>query len=93
MSSTSASKFLKPVRRIKVSDDIYHQIVFYISKADLKPGDRLPSERELAELFSSGRSAVREALRYLEALQIIEMHQGERVLHKKYRLRCLNPIS
>ena len=78
------SEFLRPVRKIKISDDIYHQIISYISRADLKPSDKLPSERELSELFSTGRSAVREALRYLEALQIVEVHHGKGYFVKKF---------
>ncbi|MBW2305607.1 MAG: FadR family transcriptional regulator [Deltaproteobacteria bacterium] len=84
MPSTSTSEFLRPARRIKISDDIYHQILSYISKADLKPGHKLPSERELSELFSTGRSAVREALRFLEALQIVEVYQGKGYFVKKF---------
>jgi len=78
------SEFLRPVRKTKISDDIYHQIISYISRADLKPGHKLPSERELSELFSTSRSAVREALRYLEALQIVEVHQGKGYFVKKF---------
>ncbi|WP_338664512.1 FadR/GntR family transcriptional regulator [Pararoseomonas sp. SCSIO 73927] len=44
----------------------------FIAHRRLEPGDRLPSERELAERFGASRGAVREALAVLEALRIIE---------------------
>jgi GntR family transcriptional repressor for pyruvate dehydrogenase complex len=43
----------------------------------MKPGDRLPAERELAQAFSVGRSAVREAIRALESLGVVEARAGE----------------
>lgn len=43
----------------------------------LVPGDKLPSERELAERLGVGRSSVREALRALEFLGLIETRRGE----------------
>lgn len=47
-----------------------------IVQASLKPGDRLPSERELAETLSISRSSVREALRALSFLGIVETRHG-----------------
>lgn len=43
----------------------------------LKPGDKIPSERELSERLHVGRSSVREALRALELLGLIETRRGE----------------
>jgi len=43
----------------------------------LVPGERLPSERELRETLGVGRSTVREALRAMEALGIVELRQGK----------------
>lgn len=48
-----------------------------IEKDGLRPGDKLPSERELSERLNVGRSSVREALRALELLGLIETKRGE----------------
>ncbi|WP_057772350.1 FadR/GntR family transcriptional regulator [Cytobacillus dafuensis] len=48
-----------------------------IDRDGLKPGDKLPSERELSERLIVGRSSVREALRALELLGLIETRRGE----------------
>jgi GntR family transcriptional repressor for pyruvate dehydrogenase complex len=52
------------------------RILQYIRKNELKAGDRLPAERELATLFSSSRSSVREAVRILQNQGIIETEVG-----------------
>ena len=48
-----------------------------IERDGLKAGDKIPSERELCERLSVGRSSVREALRALELLGLIETRRGE----------------
>src|SRR5476649_2400578 len=48
-----------------------------INADGLKSGDKIPSERELSERLSVGRSSVREALRALELLGVIETRRGE----------------
>ncbi len=42
----------------------------------LKPGDKLPSERELAELLQVSRSSIRDAIRSLELMGLVEPRQG-----------------
>ncbi|WP_042355148.1 FadR/GntR family transcriptional regulator [Bacillus rubiinfantis] len=51
----------------------------------LKPGDKLPSERELSERLNVGRSSVREALRSLELLGLIETRRGEGTYLRDFR--------
>ncbi|MFA9558726.1 FadR/GntR family transcriptional regulator [Evansella sp. AB-rgal1] len=57
--------------------NIVKEIDSIIRLDQLSPGDKLPSERELAERLNVGRSSVREALRALELLDLIETRKGE----------------
>lgn len=56
-----------------------------IETDDLKPGDKLPSERELSERLNVGRSSVREALRALELLGLIETRRGEGTFMRDFK--------
>ncbi len=60
----------------KVSDDIVEQVRVAVFAGRLKPGDRLPSEKELMERFQVSRWTLREALRSLESLGLLEVRKG-----------------
>ncbi|MEJ2586604.1 MAG: FadR/GntR family transcriptional regulator [Deltaproteobacteria bacterium] len=60
----------------KVSDSIIAQIRDAILSGQLKPGDRLASEKELIEQFNVSKATMREALRVLEVIGLIEMRKG-----------------
>lgn len=62
-----------------LSDRIVAQIERLISEESLKPGDRLPSEREMAELLGVSRPSVREAVRMLEARGRLKVRHGNGV--------------
>lgn len=66
----------QPIQPTRVSDDAIDQILNLIVEGRLKPGDRLPSERELVRQLKVSRASVREALRILEAKGIIEVKPG-----------------
>ncbi|OGV49703.1 MAG: hypothetical protein A2017_11055 [Lentisphaerae bacterium GWF2_44_16] len=66
----------RPVQNKKLHQQVFEQIQAMILKGRLKSGDRLPSERELGELLHVSRNSIREALRALEILGIIECHHG-----------------
>jgi len=68
---------IKPVVKTSISDEIVDQIISLISKGDLKPGQRLPSERELCKNFGAGRSSLREALRCLCIVGVLNARVGE----------------
>ena len=65
------------VARASLSDHIVEQISGTIGRGGLKPGDRIPSEKQLCTQFGVGRTSVREALRSLSAMGILESRMGE----------------
>ncbi|ALX48349.1 FadR/GntR family transcriptional regulator [Lentibacillus amyloliquefaciens] len=69
----------------KVYQGILHELRKYIDEHALKPGDKLPSERELSEKLEAGRSSIREALRAMELLGLIETRHGEGTFLSQYR--------
>ena len=76
MGSVSVKEFRR-VLKTRVSEGIIEQVRDLITSGRLKPGDRLPAERELAHTLSVSRSAVREAIRALESLGIVEARAGQ----------------
>jgi GntR family transcriptional regulator, transcriptional repressor for pyruvate dehydrogenase complex len=73
------SKFRR-VNKISISEDIAQQILDLISNGDLLPGQRLPSERELCKTFGAARSSLREALRCLSIIGVLNARVGEGTL-------------
>jgi GntR family transcriptional regulator, transcriptional repressor for pyruvate dehydrogenase complex len=65
-----------PARRLRTLDDVFLQLRDAILSGEIAAGERLPNERDLAKRFEVGRPTVREALRSLEALGIIEIRPG-----------------
>lgn len=66
----------RKVRVARASEDVVEQIEQAILSGQLPPGDRLPSERELAEQFGLSRMTIRDALRVLESIGFIEIKLG-----------------
>ncbi|MDF2788455.1 MAG: GntR family transcriptional regulator [Neobacillus sp.] len=69
----------------KVYLEIVKQLREMIAADNLKSGDKIPSERELSERLNVGRSSVREALRALELLGLIETRRGEGTFIRDFR--------
>jgi DNA-binding FadR family transcriptional regulator len=67
--------FLK-VERISASDNVRDQVIALIESGGLKPGDKLPSEKELGASFGVSRSVVREALGSLRAMGLVIPKNG-----------------
>jgi GntR family transcriptional repressor for pyruvate dehydrogenase complex len=65
-----------PIRLPRISETIGERVRQQIAAGDLRPGDRLPTERELAEMFAVSRMAVREGLRNLELSGLIVLRKG-----------------
>ena len=66
MEQPSSKALFTPAKTQRASEAIYNQIYPKIISGELRPGDRLPPERELAEMFQRSRAVVREALRMLQ---------------------------
>ncbi|HEY2419782.1 MAG TPA: GntR family transcriptional regulator [Neobacillus sp.] len=73
------------MQNTKVYLEIVKQLREMINVDGLKSGDKIPSERELSERLKAGRSSVREALRALELLGIIETRRGEGTFIRDFR--------
>ena len=67
---------LAPNKTTKVYDQVIEQIKSKIKSGEIKKGDRLPSEREMAESIGVSRASVREAIRALEVVGLVESRQG-----------------
>ncbi len=68
---------LKPIKTKKIYEEIVEQIRQLMADGNLKAGDKLLSERELAERLQVSRASVREAIRSLELMAFVEIKPGE----------------
>jgi GntR family transcriptional repressor for pyruvate dehydrogenase complex len=68
---------LQPTPRRKLTEAVAQQLLEQIRQQRLKPGTRMPSERELMSALNVGRSTVREALNGLALLGVIEVRHGQ----------------
>ncbi len=75
-SAPEASLVYKLVRTSRLYEQIVQQIEESIVKGNLKPGDQLPAERELAQRFGVSRTAVREAVKALREKGLVEAYSG-----------------
>jgi GntR family transcriptional regulator, transcriptional repressor for pyruvate dehydrogenase complex len=68
---------LKPIKPKRMSDQVFEQLKDLIFRGHLKPGERLMTERELAQNLGVSRPTVREALNKLVAMHLLEHRQGQ----------------
>jgi len=81
------------IRRDKVYEGVAKQIERLILKK-LRPGDKLPSERELAEMLEVSRSSIRDAVRSLELMGMVEPRQGAGTIVREISSDSLvNPLA
>lgn len=74
---TKSKSFLTPVTRTTLSADICRKLVAHLVRSDWSEGDRLPPERELCQMLGVGRASLREALKALEIMGMIETRLGD----------------
>ena len=68
---------VEPVKKITLTEQIMQEIASQITSGQLKPGEKLPNERALGEMFNVTRSRIREALRALSLIGLITIKPGD----------------
>jgi DNA-binding FadR family transcriptional regulator len=67
-----------PIQKRKLADDVRERLLSMLERGELRPGDILPSEREIMDSLGVGRPAIREAMQSLERDGLIQIRHGER---------------
>ena len=93
INDTKEISLFKAVKSRKLSDEIFEQIKALIFKGDIKPGEKLPPERELAEYLNVGRSSLREALIQLSAVGLIEARKTEGYYVRSVTEELVGPLK
>jgi len=76
--------FEKVGSKTKLSQKIVQQIESSIRTKELEPGDKLPTENELCDIFGVSRTAVREAIQKLDAKGLISIKKGSGIYVNEY---------
>lgn len=74
-----ASRDLQPIERSPLYEQVAARLRDFIDAQNLRPGDRLASERELAERLEVSRTSVRQALTALKVMGLVEIRHGDGV--------------
>jgi len=73
----------RSIQRSSASEQVMKEILNNITEGRLKPGEKLPTEREFAKMFEVGRSTIREAVSALAVIGYLEVIQGRGIFLKK----------
>ncbi len=73
---TSSTSKVSPVQKTGIPEQIVGQVIELIRSRHIGPSEKLPSERELAARLNVSRPALREALRALSVVGLLEMRHG-----------------
>lgn len=74
---SGSKRMAKPIKRVSLQSEIIKYIQTYINEHNLKEGDRLPSQGQFIEMMQVSRTALREAVKTLEAEGIVEVKNGK----------------
>lgn len=80
------------IRKPKIYEEVAKQIARFIGE-ELRPGEKLPPERQLVDIFKVSRSSIRDAIRTLELLGIVEPRQGVGTVVRQAQANAVFPIS
>jgi GntR family transcriptional regulator, transcriptional repressor for pyruvate dehydrogenase complex len=74
---------MKSIKKVSMHEMIAEEIKRYINEHQLKRGDKLPSVADLTTILGVSRSSIREGLRYLEGIEVIEVQNGKGIFVKE----------
>lgn len=84
----------EPIEKIVLIDQIIGVIKRQISEGKIKPGDKIPGERTLSELFHVSRTSIRQALKALDVLGVLDIRHGSATsLNKDISNLLINPLK
>ena len=90
-------QLIHTIRTVALTNDAIAQIKSMIIRGELKPGDRLPPEKELADRLGLSRSSLREAVKALDVLHLVDVRRGDGTyvtsLEPKFLLDAISFIS
>jgi GntR family transcriptional repressor for pyruvate dehydrogenase complex len=66
-----------PVQRTKLTESVFEQLLSYVVKGSWKPGDRIPPERDLCQQLGIARTSLREALKAMELVGMLDSRVGD----------------
>ena len=84
---------LKPIKPKRISDQVFDQLRELIFRGKLKPGEKLMTERELAEAMDVSRTTIRDAIQRLVAIGLIIQKQGHGTFVKTQDNDPENPLA
>lgn len=93
MAESLFTESMRPLNREPISSSIMNMITNYLLSKELKPGDKLPTESEFAQQLGVGRNSVREAIKMLSSLGIVEIKRGVGTfIAKSISTSIMNPL-
>ncbi len=84
---------LKPIKPKRISDQVFDQIRELIYRGKLKPGDKMMTERELAQAMDVSRTTIRDAIQRLATMGLIVQRQGQGTFVKSVKNTLENPLA
>lgn len=84
---------IKPIKPKKVSDQVFDQLREFIYRGNLKPGEKLMPERELAEAMKVSRTTIRDAIQRLVTMGLVIQKQGQGTFVKSHDTRSQSPLA
>ena len=90
---TRGKEFIKRIKNESVAKTVMEQIKTALINKTLLPGDRLPTETEMCTSMGVGKSSIREAIKMLSILGVVETRQGDGTfISSSVGEHCVNPL-